>query len=67
MPVREMKHPHIEIEEDEDGLRIRLRVPQSTFGTVEVVLSLEEVETLVESLEQAAVFAGADYGDTDGV
>lgn len=62
MPTREMKHPQFEIEEADEGLRITFRITYSKFGSVEVVLGLDEVDLLVGSLEQAVVFAGVSAG-----
>jgi hypothetical protein len=64
--TRHIEHPQFEIEEDDGDILVRFRIPGSKFGPVEVVLSFEEVEQLVESLEQAAIFAGATGGDSDG-
>lgn len=66
MATRELKHPEFEIEDDDEDLRIRFRVPGSTFGAVEVLLSADEAEQFVASLEQAVAFCGARLGDSDG-
>ena len=57
MSTRELKHPTFEIEDADDGLRITFRVSGSTLGPVEVVLSHDEADGLVGSLEEALVFA----------
>lgn len=59
---RELMHPEIEIEDHDDGLLLRFRVPGSTFGSVEVVLYPDELDALVESLEQAIAFASFPSG-----
>jgi hypothetical protein len=55
--VRELKHPTVEIEDDDGGLRLRFYVPGSKFGAIEVVLDLDEADDFIASLEQAIAFA----------
>ena len=57
MPVRHMEDPDFEIEECDAGLLVRFRVEGSKLGSVEVELPYASVDQLVESLEQALVFA----------
>lgn len=57
--TRHMENPTFDVEESSDGgLLIRFSVPGSNFGPVEIELSFPAVEELVESLEQARIFAG---------
>lgn len=60
MTTRNLRHPSFEIEGDGDELLIRFRVPGSNFGPVEIELDLEAAERLIESLDQAVIFAGGD-------
>lgn len=66
MPVRELQHPDFEIADNDEGsLRIRFTVEGSRLGSVEVVLSVDEVDLFVGLLEHARYFVGATSGDSD--
>lgn len=56
MTALSFRHPEHEIEDHDQGLLIRFRLPQSTVGGVEIVLSVEEANDLVDHLEQAIAF-----------
>jgi len=71
MPVRELRHPSWVTEPNDEGIALRFWIPNSMFGAVEIVLSLEQFALLAYSVNESSLAAelgqdGQGQGTGDG-